>query len=299
MSASTDVEKGPQTPQRRGNGLYTRYASDDLELASNYKTGLYHPVHLGEHLGSQQQYRVIHKIRLGNGCAFAWLCLVRDSNPTRYVTVGILAAYHTRRRYRSSERCSHGSRELRNWIRLLQTTGAFRSTSFRLSRARMARTSATSMRPLAPLFRELEKKVDGDPSQFLRDAARRSAQALAALHRHGICHGDLRPHNILLGSAGIDGMSEPEAIEYLGEPIRVPVKVQEGYPPAAPHGPEYLVASLEYNDQNTRLASQGIRLTNFKQSFLMYKPPQTNRCALSHSPPEVLLGGQPSAAGDI
>lgn len=64
---------------------------DDLEHLNDYETGGLHPVHLGDSLGPEGRYRVLHK--LGNGgFATVWLC--RDTQAVRpqYVALKILMA---------------------------------------------------------------------------------------------------------------------------------------------------------------------------------------------------------------
>ena len=53
--------------------LYTRGWLDGVKEREDYKPGGFHPVHLGDHIGEDNRYRVIHK--LGNGgLATVWLC---------------------------------------------------------------------------------------------------------------------------------------------------------------------------------------------------------------------------------
>lgn len=65
-------------------------------------------------------------------------------------------------------------------------------------------------------------------------------EAVRFLHRCGICHGDLKPANILLTVHGIEDMGKEELEELLGEPEAWEVETRSGDPPA-PRGPEYIV----------------------------------------------------------
>ncbi|KAL4951984.1 kinase-like domain-containing protein [Aspergillus filifer] len=71
----------------------------------------------------------------------------------------------------------------------------------------MARTGSTNdVYPAAgPSLVYLKKDIEGDPGQFCRDAACQAAEATAALHRHGICHGDFQTNKILLRDSSFDG----------------------------------------------------------------------------------------------
>lgn len=69
--------------------LYQTSIYEDLEDREEYKPGGYHPVHLGDTLGDDDRYRVLHK--LGNGeFATVWLC--RDIEARKYVAVKIITA---------------------------------------------------------------------------------------------------------------------------------------------------------------------------------------------------------------
>lgn len=84
--------------------------------------------------------------------------------------------------------------------------------------------------------------VYSDPDRMLRRASLQTAHATVLLHKHGICHSgmfcrlsltqsafkalwlstpsllDLTPANILLCMSSLDGLSECEIIQLLGEP---------------------------------------------------------------------------------
>lgn len=63
-----------------------------LEHLYDYESGGHHPVHLGDLLGNEGRYRVVHK--LGNGgAANIWLCSdTGPGNTTKYVAVKLLMA---------------------------------------------------------------------------------------------------------------------------------------------------------------------------------------------------------------
>ncbi|TGJ88268.1 hypothetical protein E0Z10_g440 [Xylaria hypoxylon] len=65
-------------------------------------------------------------------------------------------------------------------------------------------------------------------------------QAVRFLHKSGICHGDLKPGNILVTVKGIDDMGKKEMLELIGQPECWEVETRSGDHPA-PRGPEYIV----------------------------------------------------------
>lgn len=74
------------------NGLHLELAPFCLEHIEDYEPDGHHPVHLGDVLGNNEQYRVIHKLGHG-GFANVWLCRDTEAKETtRYVALKILIA---------------------------------------------------------------------------------------------------------------------------------------------------------------------------------------------------------------
>jgi hypothetical protein len=69
-----DVRSNP------GNGLVLEDSPFGLEHIYDYEPGGHHPVHLGDCLGPDNRYRVIHKLGRGGPpmCGFAGTC---NANP--------------------------------------------------------------------------------------------------------------------------------------------------------------------------------------------------------------------------
>ena len=66
------------------NDLTLEGAPFELEKIYDYESSGHHPVHLGDHLGKDGRYRVIHK--LGNsGFANVWLCRDLEFETPKYV----------------------------------------------------------------------------------------------------------------------------------------------------------------------------------------------------------------------
>lgn len=74
-----------------GNGLVLDGAPVGLEKIYDYESGGHYPVHLGDCLGKDGRYRVIHKLGSG-GFANVWLCRDLEFESPKYVALKILVA---------------------------------------------------------------------------------------------------------------------------------------------------------------------------------------------------------------
>jgi serine/threonine-protein kinase SRPK3 len=73
------------------NGLTLKGPPFGLEKIYDYECGGHHPIHLGDRLGKDGRYRVIHK--LGNGgFANIWLCRDLECETPKYIGLKILMA---------------------------------------------------------------------------------------------------------------------------------------------------------------------------------------------------------------
>ena len=92
METGTTSHEAPftQEPENPTERLYDLGNLDDeLEEKEMYQPGGFHPVHLGDTLGNNGRYKVIHKLGYG-GFATVWLC--RDIEMLRYVALKIIIA---------------------------------------------------------------------------------------------------------------------------------------------------------------------------------------------------------------
>lgn len=70
-------------------GTYLDGHPNGCEDLEEYHRGGYHPVHLGQKLGNDNRYRVIHRLGHG-GFATVWLC--RDVHAAKYVAIKVMTA---------------------------------------------------------------------------------------------------------------------------------------------------------------------------------------------------------------
>lgn len=70
-------------------GIFIYGVANGVEALDEYSEGGYHPIHLGDCLGTDGQYRVIHKLGFGSFSTI-WLC--RDTEKDKYVSLKITTA---------------------------------------------------------------------------------------------------------------------------------------------------------------------------------------------------------------
>ena len=166
------------------NGLHLQGMPTGLEKVYDYDSGGHHPVILGDCLGEDGRYRVIHK--LGNGgFANIWLCRDLKSETPKYIALKILMADE------STEDCG----ELRvNKFREMgldkEVGGDF--ICLPLEQFRIDGPNESHICFAYPVLGPRVSCVLQDfenPDKVLRGIALQAVQAMAALHSHGICHG--------------------------------------------------------------------------------------------------------------
>ncbi|KAF7159608.1 hypothetical protein CNMCM5623_004988 [Aspergillus felis] len=206
--------------ERPLNGLYIEMAPFGLEKIWDYEPGGHHVVQLGDHLAREGEYRVIHK--LGSG-GFANI---------------LMADY-------SKDDCP----ELR--VERLREIGLEKHICLPFDQFRIEGSNGSHLcfvYPVAGPRVSLIAQQFEDPDRSLRKVARQATEVMAALHSHGICHGDFTPSNILLKVEGLDGLPEDEVLKILGEPVKVEVFTESGKTPSDPTAPRYLVRPVEFRN---------------------------------------------------
>ncbi|KAF4119621.1 hypothetical protein GMORB2_4530 [Geosmithia morbida] len=285
-----------------------------LESESEFRKGGYMPVHLGDEIGDDGRYRVIHKLGFGSSGA-VWLC--RDLRPgpqdvpegtTHYVAVKILMAcpladvekqaiYHVRDRLLRSTSGSpppspgferHLCLPLREFTcqspngthicLVYPVLGPPASEALSIFYPHQKMDEKEHERDEGPLLPPLRKQDDDDDDDEeeeeeeeeeggrcvgahpFQDIFQETAEALALLHRHGICHGKL---------INLDGLEEDEVLELLGQPDTEAMVILEdaGLTPEIPGAPRYLVYSVDWPLVNPAIISTRSRLIAFGNSF--------------------------------
>ncbi|KAL2837059.1 kinase-like domain-containing protein [Aspergillus pseudoustus] len=253
------------------NGLYVvAIREEEGEWVGFYRPGGHHPVHIGDFLGDQKEYRVIAK--LGVGCeSLIWLCRVHDSEPVQYVAVKINTAEYSD---------ATENRELEMTTRLQEIARCDRDI------AEYCCLPLDTFRIKGPI--DTHQMSADDPDETLRSLTRQVVLAMAALHRNGICYGDFRPDNNII-RVDLTDMAEEEVIRsYFGDET-ARVEAKEGYN-IRPHAPDYIVFPREkciyYHDR----AIPKIWVVDWEDAhFMSDRPKQGRYYEPEWAPPELML----------
>jgi serine/threonine protein kinase len=168
------------------NGLIVEGPPFGLEKIYDYEPGGHHPVHLGDML--HQRYKVMHKLGSG-GYATVWLCRDISAHKPLYTAVKIITAEG------STKECP----ELRV-TKLLQLGLDQVSSAVQfclpVNRFEIDGPNGVHYAFVYPVLgprvsRMLNIASSKDPGGPLRKICFQVAQAVATLHKHGICHGGM------------------------------------------------------------------------------------------------------------
>lgn len=188
-SGSDDLEMGDFPPD---NGLCLELAPFRLERLQDYEPGGHHPVQLGDTLGDDGRYNVVHKLGHG-GFANVWLCRdVRAQPLARYVALKILMAEV------SVEECSElRVMQFRVWhdAESASSSKGAEYVCLPLDKFDIDGPNGTHYCFVYPV---LGPKVSlglcrgsEDPDLVLRSVCLKVVEAIAFLHTHEICHGGM------------------------------------------------------------------------------------------------------------
>ncbi|KAG4430751.1 hypothetical protein IFR05_013772 [Cadophora sp. M221] len=169
-----------------GNGpaeqLYERGWLLDVEDREEYRPGGFHPVHMGDRLGTAGRFRVIHKLGSG-GLATVWLC--RDQDTQKYVALKIIIADESR----------ENSSELRFVTQEGLNFGEIGGECIAVPREHSWHDGPNG-RHLCLVLPVLGPRVSAvwdrfeDPARVSRDIALQATRGPHFLHKNGICHGE-------------------------------------------------------------------------------------------------------------
>jgi serine/threonine-protein kinase SRPK3 len=168
-----------------GNGLSIRAPPENLENVDGYDAGGYHPVELGDCLGKDGRYQVIHELGVG-GFAIIWLCRDMKHEAPKYVAVKIIMAHASKA----------GCRELLvNKFRELgvEQDPAGKHIYLPLDQFQIDGPNGSHVclvcPVLGPRVSRVPYELEDVVNNILRKVALQTVQAMTWLHSHGICHG--------------------------------------------------------------------------------------------------------------
>ncbi|KAK0753669.1 kinase-like domain-containing protein [Schizothecium vesticola] len=250
----------------KSNGLRLELAPFELEHIYDYEPGGSHAVHLGDVFADA--YRVIHKLGHG-GCATVWLARdLRTCGAPKYVALKII----------QSDASGDDCPELL-LHRLVEGGKSLPNICLPLEHFHFDGPNGSHLCFVYPVLGPRVSKgvfhAAENLEDILRSICRQVTEAVASLHAAGICHGDLRPHNILHPITGLDGLLESEVLCILGEPRKNPVLDPAGQENTTRTAPRYLVYPVDWSSINTDdFISKSAQLIDFGESFTTVSPPE-------------------------
>ncbi|KAI0424288.1 kinase domain-containing protein [Xylaria sp. FL1042] len=265
---------------------YSQYVPvEDVELIDNYEAGGYHPIHVGDRLGPEDRFAIVHKLGFGGRCT-VWLA--QDEAEGQYVALKVAVAAN-----------NHAQREF-SIMRELEGSLGDRSASIAKLRAAFAHTGPNGVHECLATNSGMcslsESKLASD-GVWLFDLAvsckitAQLIQTTSFLHSRGIAHGDLHLGNVLLKHPWFSSMPISRLYNKYGEPVKENVVRLDGTPVSV-HVPRYMVspACLGKRCEDVTLADAEILLVDFGESW---KPAETPRYTLNapalYRPPEAIF----------
>ncbi|KAI0900073.1 kinase-like domain-containing protein [Annulohypoxylon nitens] len=267
--------------------LYCAAGDDalDLEERERYRPGGYHPIHINDYLDPEKRFQVVDKLGWGVSST-VWLCY--DEKSRYYRSVKVMTAAE------SDEECPEfrilkiladvSDRELReNHISLPQD-------HFWIDGPNGRHLCFVSDLLGPSLFMNYPGGMGIHTPEALTDLIFQISKGLQYLHKKGICHGDLRPSNILMQLYKYDVMelTSHNLNKYIGSRQYMPLVTLSGED-SKPHGPDYLVLPVSLDKLQRKCRTGRVVITDFNDSFRSSDPPTFPKWNRQYAAPELLF----------
>ncbi len=270
------------------------YMPDDEEFApfpressSEYRQGGFHPIILGDYIGSEKRLRVVHKLGHG-GFATVWLC--RDTHEEQWKAVKVMSANV------STEDCT----ELRAVKFFANESQEALDAGHIVLPSEHFWINGPNGRHLCLVLPVLGASISQawatncNNQEWRKKVSVQLIEAMAFMHSVGVCHGDYRPSNILMHTRGLEKLSEAELVKLIGEP-----KIEVFPGRAGPHTPQYLVGDPCLRLSPELLADE-IGVIDFGVAFHVLNPPKEPSIFESYQSPELMFStGALGTSSDI
>ncbi|KAI1086376.1 kinase-like domain-containing protein [Rostrohypoxylon terebratum] len=140
------------------------------------------------------------------------------------------------------------------------------------------------------LFMNHPDGIDIHTPELLTDLIFQVSKGLQYLHQKGICHGDLRPSNVLmqLDMYHVMELTSRQITKYLGPRQYLPLETLSGEDPK-PHGPDYLAFPASLDVLQKKCRTSRVVLVDFNDSFYFSKPPACPKWNRQYAAPELLF----------
>ncbi|KAI9739288.1 MAG: hypothetical protein M1834_007501 [Cirrosporium novae-zelandiae] len=256
----------------------------------DYRVGGLAVVYIGDILGDDKRYRIVHKLGYG-GCATVWLA--RDTKAERYVAIKIMKGEE------SSEDCLElGMLEKLKGIKTEHP--GYKHIAWALDHFWFKTYNGTHFCLVMPFVgpRVTDAWICNTlTGAFTRKIAYQTCQVLDFLHENGVGHGDMDSPNVLLQLADIDSWSEDDIYTRFGKPKTYPITNAELY--GGPGRPTYAVATIDMTAMDFSHLSDQIMVIDFGEAFDLDDAPGGVGTVMEYCSPELLLEDKASKASDV
>ncbi|KAK7960475.1 CMGC kinase [Apiospora saccharicola] len=152
---------------------------------------------------------------------------------------------------------------------------------------------------LGPKLSDLMEQMPGDDPTRINHIGYQVVKGMDFLHRHGICHGDFRPQNVLLKlkHGCFDDLNVEEMRQLMARPGMVDIELEAGG--RSPHAPEYAVTCIKW-EKLWEYVSDDVAIVDFGESYETTNPtPPDLGIPIRYAAPEVVLGGDKGIGTDL
>ncbi|KAI1746950.1 kinase-like protein [Xylaria castorea] len=265
----------------------------DTEYIENYRPGGFHPVHLRD-MFDHGRYKIVHKLGFGG---FSTVWLAEDKIEQKWVALKIVAAEHSRMVDEKAALSRSATSSLMTGDSSSFITQYHRQFTFEGPNGHHL---CLVLPVLGPPASNLSYGFTSRLRPWLaRKVGYEAAKAVANLHSHGLCHGDVTTANILFSLTNLDRFKEADIYNLFGPPAIGLLETESGEA-TGPEAPRYIVKTLDFLSANVNIVNDDIKLVDFDQCFPAASPPKKMLgTPIEFLAPEVAVGLAASPASDV
>ncbi|KAL0929552.1 serine/threonine-protein kinase SRPK3 [Colletotrichum truncatum] len=286
-------------PDHMWRRLFVRGKNDELERLQGFRPGGYFPLHLHDELHNGR-YRIIHKLGHG-GLATVWLCRDENADTPTYVAIKILVASEVE--HENAEIKLAAALKKKGLDKIAAGQHLCLPQEHFISQSPNGQHICLVFPVLGPTVHDVTELFGPGESlpRTVQEISRHVVEALGVLHENGVCHGDLRPSNILLGLQSLDGLRVDQVFARLEVPETTDIIIRKDAHLTSniPHAPKYLVYPVDFGSIDAEFVLPRANIIDFGQSFNLSHPPASYGIPTNYSAPEVVLDHRGTAAMDM
>lgn len=264
---------------------------EDIEL---YRPGGLHPIMPGDFLGPNDRFDVWNK--LGQGAfGIVWLCF--DTEKEKFCAVKVLRDGYSADVHTLQEMGHRGRLQNVSLQEAWENHVVLPLESF-IVHGPNGKHLCTVMPLLGPDILDARIRHSND-TPFLKDICYQLTKGLTFLHKQGVCHGDLRHHNVLFKTT-LSDLTPDEMNSYMPAPIGHEISKLSGESCDNPHAPTHAIEPMQLSLQD-RYITREIAIVDLGVCFDSNSPPMRSSIPVRWAAPEVqpLIDGRPGVGSDL